>query len=153
MSETHFQYCQKMVLFDKEAEKVFLARRKGEADYDGTYAFIGGKMETTDGGIIEGLRREKDEEIGRRAMIAVATDLSFNVYFTKKDGNAMILPHMYAEYEGGEIELNPDEYSDYAWISIHELNDFEPKVETVPQAVEWALKIRQLISPDQLTRL
>lgn len=42
-----------------------MAKRKGKNDYDGTYSFVGGKMETSDNGILEGLKREKNEEIGR----------------------------------------------------------------------------------------
>lgn len=38
---------------------VLLAKRRGEADYDGVFSFIGGKLESTDGGLVQGLRREK----------------------------------------------------------------------------------------------
>jgi len=41
---------------------VLLAKRAGEADYDGTWSFIGGKMETTDATLVAGMQREKNEE-------------------------------------------------------------------------------------------
>lgn len=154
MSEiTHFQYCQKMVVINPETNSLLLAKRKGEADYDNTYALVGGKMETTDGGIVEGLRREKIEEIGARAIIMIAPELSYNIYFRKKDGNSMILPHYYAEYHGGEIELNSEEYSDYTWVHLDEVDNFEPKVETIPKTVRWARAMRKIISDDQLVKL
>lgn len=141
---THFQYCQKLVVIDPAKDSVLLARRKGEADYDGVYSLIGGKMETTDGSILDAIRREKEEEIGKAAVVLIAENLSYNVLFTKKDGNSMILPHFYAEYDGGEIELN-DEYSDYVWVPVEELDAFEPKIDTIPAAVRWAKQIGELV--------
>ncbi|WP_433679213.1 NUDIX hydrolase [Nocardia sp. CA-119907] len=150
---THFQYCQKLVVIDPATNSVLLARRKGEADYDGVYSLIGGKMETTDGTILDAIRREKEEEIGKAAIIAIAEDLSYNVLFKKKDGNSMILPHFYGEYDGGDIELN-EEYSDYAWVPVGELDSFEPKIDTIPTAVRWATQIGELVKKGQkLTRL
>ena len=64
MDTTLFQYCQKIVIFSKDGTSVLLAKRRGEADYDGVFSFIGGKLESTDGGLVQGLQREKDEEIG-----------------------------------------------------------------------------------------
>jgi 8-oxo-dGTP pyrophosphatase MutT (NUDIX family) len=147
----NFQYCPKLVVLDDD-DRVLLARRKGEADYDGTYSFVGGKAEVTDGGILEAITREKQEEIGRRALVLVAPYLSFNVYYTKKDGSAMILPHVYARYVSGEIDLS-DEYSDYKWIPAAELDDFEPKIETISEAVLWAKKLRQIIADEDLCRI
>ncbi|MEV4238941.1 NUDIX domain-containing protein [Nocardia sp. NPDC049737] len=150
---THFQYCQKLVVIDPATDSVLLARRKGEADYDGVYSLIGGKMETTDGSILDAIRREKEEEIGKAAIIAIAENLSYNVLFKKKDGNSMILPHFYAEYEGGDIELD-EEYSDYAWVPVGELDSFEPKIDTIPAAVQWATQIGKLVKKGEgLTRL
>ena len=71
MEKYNFQYCQKIVVFSKEVDKVLLCKRKGEADFDGTFSFIGGKMETTDGAILEGLRREKNEEVGEGFKVCI----------------------------------------------------------------------------------
>jgi 8-oxo-dGTP pyrophosphatase MutT (NUDIX family) len=150
---THFQYCQKLVVIDTKTNSVLLARRKGEADYDGVYSFIGGKMETTDGGIVEGMRREKEEEIGKEAQVSVAANLSYNVYFQKSDGNCMILPHHYAEYLGGNIEIN-EEYSDYKWVTLDELDAFEPKIENIPEVVQRIMQLGEVAkSRDALVQL
>lgn len=152
MSETlNFQYCQKIVLFDEE-DNVLLARRKGEADYDGVYSLIGGKMETTDASLVEGMRREKQEEIGRRAIVLIAPHLSFNILFRKKDGSSMVLPHLYALYKGGEIDLN-EEYDDYKWVAPTDLEAFEPKIETIVEAVRRARQLRQIIADDELVQI
>lgn len=147
----NFQYCQKLVLFDKE-ERVLLARRKDEVDYNDTYSFIGGKLETTDGGLIEGIRREKRQEIGRKALILVAPQLSYDVYYTKRDGSAMVLPHIYSRYIGGEIELG-NEYSDFKWIEADRIDAFEPKIDTVSDAVRWARVISKLITKHHLIEI
>ncbi|WP_024802704.1 NUDIX hydrolase [Nocardia sp. BMG51109] len=150
---TQFQYCQKLVVIDPATNSVLLARRKGEADYDGVYSLIGGEMETTDGSILDAIRREKEEEIGKAATLLIAEDLSYNVLFKKKDGNSMILPHFYAEYEGGGIELN-EEYSDYAWVPVDQLDAFEPKIDTIPAAVRWATEIGEMVKRSRgLTKL
>ncbi len=148
MKKYLFQYCPKLVVLDDTMDKVLLAKRRGEQDYDGIFSFIGGKIETTDGGIIEGIIREKTEEIGRKAKIQLAPMPVFNAYFQKKDGSSMILPHHICKFLGGSIELN-EEYSEYRWVSLDDLKDFGPKIDTVEPAVLWAIRfIDQLREED-----
>ena len=94
-----FQYCQKIVVLSHDQKSVLLAKRNGEADYDGVFSFIGGKKETTDRSIIDGIKREKDEEIGTGTRIKIAPNETYNLLFRKKDGNSMILPHIAAIYK------------------------------------------------------
>ncbi len=129
-----FQYCQKIVVFSADMKSVLLACRKGEADYDGTYSFIGGKMETTDDGFMGGLKREKDEEVGGQVVLRINPDLSYNELYVKKDGNSMVLPHYFAIFVSGDITLS-DEYSSYKWVNLSELDDFQPVIATVPTVV------------------
>lgn len=143
-----FQYCQKIVIFDKDLSKVFLARRKGEADYDGVFSFIGGKLEKTDQDFTAGLRREKNEEIGQSARIKIWPSVSYNVLYRKRDGNSMVLPHHLAIYTGGEIKLN-EEYSEGMWVRLEDLAGFEPKIETVSETVLWAKSIYPLIKSEE----
>lgn len=149
----NFQYCQKLVLFSEDWQKVFLAKRQGEADYDGTYSFICGKMETTDESIVAGLKREKDEEVGEAFRVRVYLGATNNVLYRKKDGNAMILPHYVAQYVGGDVALNHDEYADYAWVPVDELAAFSPKVENIPDSVAWASRLRQMLQPEDFTEI
>lgn len=133
----YFQYCPKLVVFNKAMDQVLLAKRKGEQDYDGIFTFIGGKLETSDGGIIEGIKREKNEEIGVDVRIKIAEMSVFNAYFEKRDGSSMILPHHICKYLGGDIKIN-EEYSEYQWVDLNDLKDFGPKIDTIIPAVEWA---------------
>jgi 8-oxo-dGTP pyrophosphatase MutT (NUDIX family) len=136
---TLFQYCQKLVILSEDRTKVLLARRKGETDYNEVFTFIGGKMETADESLVSAMKREKDEEIGAGAVVNVLPEETYNVLFQKQDGNAMILPHIAGVYISGEIQLS-NEYSEYAWVSVEVLDDFEPKVENIPSITKWALK-------------
>jgi 8-oxo-dGTP pyrophosphatase MutT (NUDIX family) len=142
---TLFQYCQKLVVLSADRQSVLLAKRKGEADYDGVFSFVGGKMETTDESLLAGMQREKNEEIGPLARVRVLPTETYNLLFRKKDGNAMVLPHIAGIYVSGDIQLS-DEYSEYRWVPLAELDTFEPKIDNIPQLARWA--VRKLSEPD-----
>lgn len=143
-----FQYCQKTILFSEDGSSILLAKRKGEQDYDGVFSLIGGKLETTDGGFVEGLRREKDEEIGAEAHMVICPVVTYNVYFQKKDGHHMVLPHYIAKYTGGKIAIN-EEYSEYQWVRLEDLEAFEPKIENIPAVVAWAQRMLPVIRDEE----
>jgi 8-oxo-dGTP pyrophosphatase MutT (NUDIX family) len=147
-----FQYCQKIIVLSQDHKSVLLAKRKGEADYDGTFSFIGGKMETTDQSITDGIKREKDEEIGSGALIKIVPDETYNILFRKKDGNSMILPHIAAVFQRGEIVLS-DEYSEYEWVSLDKLKEFEPKIANIPELVKWAVAKLSAVNDSQLVEI
>lgn len=125
-----FQYCPKLAVFNADRSSVLLCRRKGETDYDGTFSFIGGKMEHKDQTIVDALRREKTEEVGESFRIQVLPYYSVDTFFMKNDGNRMILPHYYAVHVSGDVQLN-EEYSEHTWVSLPELKKFEPKVSNI----------------------
>lgn len=152
MSKTLFEYCQKMVIFRNGDTEVLLARRKGEADYDGVYSFVGGKAETTDGALLAGLEREKNEELGKRFTVKIISSHSWNAYFVKNSGTHMVLPHHYAVFVGGEVDLSA-EYSDYVWVPVNELDTFEPKIPNIPEAVKQVLKIKTSIDESDFTTI
>jgi ADP-ribose pyrophosphatase YjhB (NUDIX family) len=145
MDQYNFQYCQKIVVFSKDVEQVLLCKRKGENDYDGVFSFIGGKMEITDESIIAGLQREKNEEVGENFKIKVYPTFTTNAFFRKKDGSSMILPHYYAQHFDGEIELN-EEYSEYKWIKIEDLENFEPKIPNISEIIITLLRLRDIFN-------
>lgn len=144
MEKFSFQYCPKLVVLSTDRSKVLLCKRKSEADYDGTFSFIGGKMETTDVSIIDGIKREKDEEVGEDFKVTLYPTFNLNILFRKKDGNAMIVPHFLAIYKEGEIDLNTSEYSEYKWVEISELESFEPKIQNIPEMVRQASSLKEV---------
>ena len=128
MSDLLFQYCPKIAVFRDQS--VLVCRRKGEADYDGVFSLIGGKMEHGDGSIVAALGREKDEEVGRDFRIRLLPRFSIDTHFIKKDGSQMILPHYYAEYVSGAVDLS-DEYSEHLWLESDNLGSARNIIENL----------------------
>lgn len=149
----NFQYCQKLIVFSDDWTKVLLARRKGEADYDGAWSFIGGKMETNDESIIAGIAREKDEEISTSARLRVYPLAANNTFFRKADGSTMILPHYLAQFVGGKINLSTEEYSEFRWVAINDLPTLEPKIESIPAMAVWALALKTFANPNDFIEI
>jgi ADP-ribose pyrophosphatase YjhB (NUDIX family) len=147
-----FQYCPKLVVFDKDLSSVLLCRRKGEADYDGVFSLIGGKMEHKDTAIVEALAREKSEEVGPDFRVNVLPHHSVDVLFVKKDGSHMILPHYYAVHVSGAIVLN-EEYSEHAWVPFESLADFEPKISNITWISDLLRRLEPIISADDLIEI
>ncbi len=148
-----FHYCPKLIVFSLDKKSVLLARRAGEADYDGVYSFIGGKSETIDGSLIAGLRREKNEEVGAEAKLKICYLMScYQVWYTKKNGNSMILPHHIAIHQGGEIKLNPGEYDDYKWVPVDEIDNHVQIPANAP-AVRAALRYLPLLTEDDFVEI
>jgi ADP-ribose pyrophosphatase YjhB (NUDIX family) len=141
-----------MVLFRNGGTELLLARRAGEADFNATYTLTGGKLETTDGSIVNGLKREKTEELGKAVHIKICPFASFNVYFVKHNGQHMILPHYYAEYVKGKIQLS-DEYSDFRWIPTQQLASFTPKIENIIEIANWAQRVRTILGPKDFVEI
>ena len=73
-------------------------------------------------------------------------------YFIKKDGTNMVLPHYYARYESGEVILN-EEYSDYKWVEVEKIAEFEPKVPTIGLEIEKLLRLVDLIKEEELIEI
>ena len=145
----NFQYCQKIVVFSSDLKKVLLCKRKGENDYDGVYSFIGGKMETSDKDIVSAMQKEKNEEVGENFKIKLYHEFSNNLIFKKKSGDYMILPHYFTKHIDGDIELN-EEYSEYKWVKIENLDNFKPKIKNIPESVNKLLKLGRIIEDDDL---
>jgi 8-oxo-dGTP pyrophosphatase MutT (NUDIX family) len=146
----NFQYCQKIVIFSSDLKEVLLCKRRGENDYNGVYSFIGGKMESSDEDLLSAMRREKNEEVGEDFKVQLYHEFSNNLIFKKKDGSYMILPHYFAKHLEGEVNLNNDEYSEYKWIRIKDLEKFEPKIKNIPELVNKLLKLGKIIEDDDL---
>ncbi|HEY1835381.1 MAG TPA: NUDIX hydrolase [Candidatus Saccharimonadales bacterium] len=148
-----FQYCQKIIVFSEDWSSVLLAKRQGEADYDGAFSFIGGKMDTSDESILAGLAREKNEEIGESAKIHVYPKATNNLFFRKKDGSSMILPHYLAQFMGGKITLNPEEYSEFRWVAVDDLPALEPKIPNIPDMVAWGVALKEFVNPKEFVEI
>jgi 8-oxo-dGTP pyrophosphatase MutT (NUDIX family) len=107
-------------------------------------------MESSDEDLLSAMRREKNEEVGEDFKVQLYHEFSNNLIFKKKDGSYMILPHYFAKHLEGEVNLNNDEYSEYKWIRIKDLEKFEPKIKNIPELVNKLLKLGKIIEDDDL---
>lgn len=137
-SKYSFFITPKLVVFNESLTEVLLARRKGEADYDGTFSFIGGKLEQTDEDLLAGMLREKTEEIGESAQVEIDLESSKTVFYRRKDGQMVLVPHYPVVYSAGKIELNEEEYSEFSWVKLADLKEFEPKIDNIYSMAIWA---------------
>jgi hypothetical protein len=64
----------------------------------------------------------------------------------------MVLPHYYAKYISGEININK-EYSEYKWVLVSELDTFEPKIPNIPEYVQRLLKLLPLMDEKDFVEL
>jgi ADP-ribose pyrophosphatase YjhB (NUDIX family) len=152
MDKYSFQLCPKIVLFSKDMTKIFLCKRKGEQDYDGVFSFIGGKIEKTDKDLLSGIKREKDEEVGKFCIVKISLKYSTDLLFNKKDKNKMFIPHYIAIYIDGKITLS-DEYSEYKWIEVKKIKEFEPKIPTIPTVLDRLLSIMPLLKEEDFEEI
>lgn len=106
-------------------------------------------METKDKSIIEGIKREKDEELGKDFKIKFHPTYTTNFFHIKKNGRRMILPHYYAIHVEGEVMLNKEEYSEYKWVSLDEIENFEPKIDGVPRQIQQILELKKIIKDSE----
>lgn len=148
--ETLYQYCPKVALFYDDT--VLLARRVGEADLNGLYSLVGGKIEHSDPLVTDGIFRELTEEIGHSVAGELLATFCVPVEYTKKDGSRMILPHYYAHYLGGNITLNPAEYTDYLWCPVVDLPGRTDVIPNVHEICHQLLRLVRIATPADFLR-
>lgn len=147
------QYCPKLVILSQDKKNVLLWKRRGKLDYDGIFALVGSKMNTDDASILDWIARIKREEVWSECQIRIYPTFSHNVFFQTGDGKTMILPHYLAIYDGGEIQINQELYSEYRWMPLDEIDTFEPKIPTIPIAIRELVKLEKISTDDEFVTL
>jgi len=127
--------CQKICIYNESDNTILLCKRHGEEDFDGVFSFPGGKMDDADKTMEDGIKRELLEELGGDLNYDLRMNIAINKEYTRKDGEYMVLPHYLAIYKGGEIEINQQEYSDYTWVGLEEVDDINciPNIKEIAQ--------------------
>ena len=110
-------------------------RSEDEDRFPGKWTVPGGKLETDDYvplkkdtdihwyNVLEKvLKREVDEEVGVEIeKIEYVTSLSM----VHEDGAPSLIVSCMAAYAGGEITLDEDEMSEFAWVTVDEAADYD----------------------------
>lgn len=119
----------------QEDEYLITKRSEDEDRFPGKWTVPGGKLETDDYTSFEKdtdihwynvleqvLEREVKEEAGIDiAKIEYVTSLSM----VHDDGAPSLIVSCMAEYAGGDIDLDEDEMSDYAWVTAEKAEDYD----------------------------
>ncbi len=134
---------------------LILKRHDREKVHPGLYAVPGGKLEWQDldiknptrlnGDVLDYenaieslLRREVREEAG----IEIETQLHYinSVVFIRPDGIPVVLAKFAAAYKSGEVVLEKDAFTDFAWVNSKEVLNY-PTIKGINDEVEAAIRL------------
>jgi len=136
-----FYFVANVVVYREEDKKcLILKRHEREIAHPGRYGVIGGKLEWKDmpikkpdhmngdvfdyNDMIEKLLiREAKEEAG----IEIHSDLKYinSKTFIRPDEVPVVLVKFAARYKGGDIVLEEEAFTDYAWVDENEVKNYE----------------------------
>lgn len=123
-----------------DGRALILKRSERETAHPGRYGVVGGKLEhenldlshptRVNGDVLDFedavpklAAREAKEEAG----ISIGSDLKFinTVVFVRPDAVPVVLLKFAAEYTGGEVVLEKDGFSDFAWVNAEEVKNYD----------------------------
>ena len=138
--EKLFYFVANVVVCRDDGRCLILKRSEREKVHPGKYAVPGGKLEWKDldlgkatrmnGEVIdfensveELIKREVYEEAG----IGIHGELKYinSVSFVRPDGIPVVLVKFAAKYKNGEVKLEEDGFSDFAWVNGEEVDDYD----------------------------
>jgi len=148
-----------LVYRESDGRCLILKRAEREKVHPGKYATPGGKLEWNDldlahptrmnGEVIDFqnaaedlLRREAKEEAG----VDIGAELYYigSIAFVRPDGIPVVLIKFAAKYQGGGIVLQEGDFTDYAWVSVAEVKNYDC-VEGIEEEVRKTTEIFQKI--------
>lgn len=112
--------------------KVFLPKRASTKKFlPGVFELVGGHIEFGED-IEAGLKREVREELGKE--ITLGEPFAAFTYINEVKGSHSIEVIYFAQFVGGidGIILNPEDHSEYTWLSEQEVKD--RKAEIIPES-------------------
>ena len=136
MENNKFHYVVVTGIIIKEGKYLITKRSEKEKVFPGKWTVPGGKLEQKDytslpPSTTEGqwynvldilLKREVKEEVNLEIKnIKYLTNLTF----IRPDNIPVVVLSLFADYDQGEIKLNPEELSEYKWVNIEEAKDYD----------------------------
>ncbi len=118
---------------------LILKRSEREVAHPGKYGVVGGKLEWQDlslenpgrvhgevldypGAVDDLLRREIREESGLE--VKLPAKYLYTMPYIRPDGIPTVMVKYAVEYESGDVKLEEDSFSDYAWVTAEEARDY-----------------------------
>ncbi|MFA6285518.1 MAG: NUDIX hydrolase [Parcubacteria group bacterium] len=136
-----FYFVANVVVFrESDGRCLILKRSEREKVHPGKYAMPGGKLEWKDLDIANPTRMNGDvidfenavedlvaRETRQEADIEIEKKLYYinSVAFVRPDGIPVILVKFAAKYKSGDVNPNPHDFSDFAWVNEEELKNYD----------------------------
>jgi len=153
-----FYFVANVVIYrESDGRCLILKRHSREKVHPGKYCVPGGKLEWKDldmknptrmnGDVFDYqdtvedlLKREVKEECG----LEIEDKLYYvnNVTFIRPDETPVVLVKFTAKYKSGEVKLDKNDFTDYAWVDAQEAKEFDCLL-GIPEEVEKAIKLFQ----------
>ena len=126
-----------VAIIHDNANRVLIARRADSKQFQpGMFECIGGHLEPGES-IEDGLRREVFEEIGAKVKVGQIFD-AFT--YSDEEGYKIEVSYLCTLEPGETPTLNPEDHSEFLWISADEIDKFEKEDEET-EALRKAFKI------------
>ena len=124
------------IIRNSEGKFLICKRSMKEKNFPGMWCVPGGKVEIND--FINSPKDTKDhwfdifekilkKEIGEETSIKIKNiGYVSNLAFIRPNGFSTIIVSLFAEHDSGEVTLKqPDELTEYAWITLEEAKNYE----------------------------
>ena len=144
MSKVH-QIAVTGIIRNAEGKYLICKRSPNEKAFPNKWCVPGGKIETSDFintpkdttdhwfDIFEKtLIREVKEEVG---LIIKNIGYISNLAFIHPNGNSAMIVSLHAEHDSGEVELQKEELTDHAWVTLKEAKDYD-LIENIWEQIE-----------------
>ena len=137
-NKAHYVSVTGIVVKEVDGENKYLICKRSEKEkiFPGKWCVPGGKIEQKDYinltkdttshwlDIFEKtLEKEVLEEVGIK--IKKPAGYVSNLALLRPNGFSTLIMSMYAYYESGEVNLNKDELSDFAWVNVKEAKSYD----------------------------
>src|SRR3989344_1373602 len=136
-----FYFVANVVVYrEKDRRCLILKRDKREKVHPGKYGVVGGKLEWNDlnlknptrtngdvfdfeNAVEELLKREANEEAG----VEIQDKLHYinSVAFVRPDGIPVVLVKFAAKYKSGDVVLEKEAFTDFAWVNEEEIENYD----------------------------
>ncbi|HBG81225.1 TPA: NUDIX hydrolase [candidate division CPR2 bacterium] len=107
---------------ERDGKYLILKRSEDEIVKPGMWTLPGGKVERGES-LTASIEREVKEETG----LEVEGNIEYvgNSEFTRPDDYHVIIVRFKAKVKAGEVKVPKEDFTDYAWISLDELDKYE----------------------------
>ena len=133
------------IIRNNEGKYLICKRSPNEKAFPNKWCVPGGKIEQSDF-----IHKEKDTsdhwlDIFEKTLekeILEETNLKIknigyvsNLAFIRSNGHSTIIVSLYGKYESGEVKLNEEELTDYAWVTLEEAKNYD-LIENIYEQIE-----------------